>query len=157
MIKAEDTAWSIEGYCSGLGTYRLYGRKPAQLLFTENESNSEKLWGQPNKSPFVKDAFHRAVIEGEQQAVNPAKQGSKSSAWHQLVIEPGAEEIIDLVLTNEQTVLTQAGLRSNIQATASGSGSILPKSIACQFITGRSAYLSSGDGRHDLEQTVLPF
>ena len=43
----------IEGYCSGLGTYRLYGRKPAQLLFTENDSNSEKLWGQPNKSPYV--------------------------------------------------------------------------------------------------------
>ena len=110
--QSEDTAWSIVGYCSGLGTYRLYGRKPAQLLFTENESNSEKLWGQPNKSPFVKDAFHRAVIDGEQHAVNPAKQGSKSSAWHQLVIESGAEEIIDLVLTNEQTVLTQAGFEA---------------------------------------------
>ena len=102
-------AWSIEGYCSGLGTYRLYGQKPAQLLFTENDSNSEKLWGQPNKSPYVKDAFHRAVIEGEQQAVNPVKQGSKSAAWHQLVIESGAEEIIDLVLTNGQVELTQAG------------------------------------------------
>jgi hypothetical protein len=106
--QSEDIAWSIEGYCSGLGTYRLYGRKPAQLLFTENDSNSEKLWGQSNKTPYVKDAFHRAVIEGEQQAVNPAKQGSKSSAWHQLVIESGGEEIIELVLTNEQTVLTQA-------------------------------------------------
>ncbi len=113
--QSEDTAWSIVGYCSGLGTYRLYGRKPAQLLFTENESNSEKLWGQPNKSPFVKDAFHRAVIEGEQQAVNPAKQGSKSSAWHQLVIEPGAEEIIDLVLTNEQTLLTQAAFEAIVK------------------------------------------
>ena len=110
--QSEDMVWSIVGYCSGLGTYRLYGRKPAQLLFTENESNSEKLWGQPNKSPFVKDAFHRAVIEGEQQAVNPAKQGSKSSAWHQLVIESGDEEIIDLVLTNEQTVLTHDGFEA---------------------------------------------
>ena len=110
--QSEDMVWSIVGYCSGLGTYRLYGRKPAQLLFTENESNSEKLWGQPNKSPFVKDAFHRAVIEGDLDAINPAKQGSKSSAWHQLVIESGAKEIIDLVLTNEQTVLTQAGLEA---------------------------------------------
>ena len=65
-----------------------------------------------DKSPFVKDAFHRAVIEGDLDAINPAKQGSKSSAWHQLVIESGAKEIIDLVLTNEQTVLTQAGLEA---------------------------------------------
>jgi hypothetical protein len=76
----KDIAWSIQGYCSGLGSYRLYGRNPAQLLFTENDSNSEKLWGQPNKSPYVKDAFHRAVIEDEQQAVNPSKQGSKAKA-----------------------------------------------------------------------------
>ncbi len=105
---AEGVAWSIEGYCAGLGTYRLYGLKPAQLLFTENDSNSEKLWGQANKSPYVKDAFHRFVVDGEQQAVNPDKQGSKSAAWHQFVLEPGAKEIIDLVLTNEPAVLTQA-------------------------------------------------
>jgi len=80
--QTEEVAWSIETYCSGLGTYRLYGRKPAQLLFTENDSNSDKLWGQPNQSPYVKDAFHRAVIDGDSQAVNPAMQGSKSSAWH---------------------------------------------------------------------------
>ncbi|MGZ8153443.1 MAG: MGH1-like glycoside hydrolase domain-containing protein, partial [Methylovulum sp.] len=111
FIPGEKTAgisWSIEAYGSGLGTYRLYGRKPAHLLFTENDSNSEKLWGQPNKSQYVKDAFHRVVIDDEKQAVNPANQGSKSAAWHQLVIEPGAEEMIDLVLTNEQTVLTPA-------------------------------------------------
>jgi hypothetical protein len=106
--QTEDVAWSIEGYCSGLGTYRLMGRKPAQLLFTENNSNFEKLWGQPNKSPFVKDAFHRTVIQGDQQTVNPAKQGSKSAAWHQLDIESGAEKIIELVFTNEQSVPTQA-------------------------------------------------
>jgi hypothetical protein len=51
--QTEDVVWSIDGYCSGLGAYRLYGRKPARVLFTENESNSEKLWGQPNKSPFT--------------------------------------------------------------------------------------------------------
>lgn len=113
--KAEGVAWSIEGYCSGLGTYRLYGRRAAQLLFTENDSNVQKLWGQPNSSSYVKDAFHRAVVDGEQQAVNPANQGSKSAAWHQLVIESGAEEIIDLVLTNEQATLTQADFEGIIK------------------------------------------
>lgn len=104
----KDIAWSIEGYCSGLGSYRLYGCQPAQLLFTENDSNTQTLWGQPNKSPYVKDAFHRFVINGEQQAVNPAKKGSKSAAWHQLTIEAGAAESIDLVLTCDQTTLTRA-------------------------------------------------
>jgi hypothetical protein len=110
----EDVAWSIEGYYSGLGTYRLMGRKPAQLLFTENDSNAEKLWGQPNKLPYVKDAFHRIVIDGEHQAVNPAKQGSKSAAWHQLSIESGAKEILDLTLTNEHL---SNGVRKRINFT----------------------------------------
>ncbi len=128
---AKGVAWSIEGYCSGLGTYRLYGRKQAQLLFTENDSNSVKLWGQPNKSPYVKDAFHRFIIDAEQQAVNPVNQGSKSAAWHQFVLEAGAEEIIDLVLTNEQTVLTQASceaiLKQRYQEADQFYQSLLPK------------------------------
>ena len=112
---AEQSAWAMEAYCSGLGTYRLYGRKPAKLLFTENDSNTEKLWGQANKSPFVKDAFHRFVIEGDKSAVNPASQGSKGSAWHQLLLEPGAEEIVDLVLTNEDTILSPADFDATIR------------------------------------------
>ena len=37
---------------------------PPQLLFTENESNAERLWDQPNASPWVKDAFHAYVVDG---------------------------------------------------------------------------------------------
>ncbi|MGZ5000097.1 MAG: MGH1-like glycoside hydrolase domain-containing protein [Methylomonas sp.] len=113
--QAESVAWTIEGYCSGLGSYRLYGRSDAKLLFTENDSNLEKLWGQPNRSPYVKDAFHRAVVEGEPDAVNPAQQGSKSAAWHQLLMASGAEEVIDLVLTNENATLTPADFDTIMQ------------------------------------------
>ena len=42
-----------------------------ELLFTENESNASRLWGQSNPSPYVKDAFHEYVISGNQEAVNP--------------------------------------------------------------------------------------
>ncbi|MDD4913456.1 MAG: glucosidase [Methylococcales bacterium] len=104
----EGMAWAIEGYCSGLGSYRLHGRQTARLLFTENDSNTQTLWGQANTTPYLKDAFHRAVVNGEQQAVNPAQKGSKSAAWHALSIEPGATESIDLVLSSEQTTLTRS-------------------------------------------------
>ncbi len=113
--RSEGVAWSIEGYCSGLGSYRLYGRKTAELLFTENESNTEKLWGYPNKSPYVKDAFHRYLIDGEKLAVNPARRGSKSAAWHRLVLEAGAEEIVDLVLTNDEASLAPADFEAVMQ------------------------------------------
>ena len=47
----------------------------------------ERLWGQPNPNPYVKDAFHRYVISGERDAVNPGKTGTKAAARY--VIERG--------------------------------------------------------------------
>ena len=51
-----------------------------ELLFTENESNRQRLWGEPNASPYVKDAFHRWLVDGEAAAVNPAATGTKAAA-----------------------------------------------------------------------------
>jgi hypothetical protein len=63
-----------------LGDYTLQCEGATELLFTENESNNEKLWGHVNTSPYVKDAFHRYVIFGETGAVNPSKTGTKAAA-----------------------------------------------------------------------------
>ena len=54
------------------GRYFVYAEGAPELLFTENETNTERLFGSPNRAPYVKDAFHRAVVEGEAAAVNPA-------------------------------------------------------------------------------------
>jgi hypothetical protein len=59
-----------------------------ELLFTENESNADRLWGQPNSSPYVKDAFHEYVIHGNKDAVNPENTGTKAAA-HYLINVPG--------------------------------------------------------------------
>ncbi|MDR9451449.1 MAG: glucosidase, partial [Acidimicrobiia bacterium] len=59
-----------------LGTYRLCADGAEALWFTENETNSERLWGIPNPSPYVKDAFHRRLIDDEDGAVNPAETGT---------------------------------------------------------------------------------
>jgi hypothetical protein len=68
------------------------------LLFTENETNSERLWGAPNRTPFVKDAFHAYLIDGEARAVNPAREGTKCAAHYHVVLEPGEEVSIRLRL-----------------------------------------------------------
>jgi hypothetical protein len=72
----------IEAQHHELGHYWLLSDEAPELLFTENETNTERLWGQPNASPYVKDAFHRYVVEGKTEAVNPAKTGTKAAAHY---------------------------------------------------------------------------
>lgn len=55
-----------------------------ELVFTENESNRERLWGVGNTTPYVKDAFHALVVDGQRAAVNPDKRGTKAAAWFAL-------------------------------------------------------------------------
>jgi hypothetical protein len=94
-----DAHWAIRAEHDTLGAYHLYGRHKAQLLFTENESNAERLWGAANGSPYVKDAFHRFVVHGETSAVNPAQTGTKFAALHEINIEPGQSATIGLTLS----------------------------------------------------------
>jgi len=73
------------------------------LLFTENETNSEKLYGTANASPYVKDAFHNYLVHGRLDAVNPADHGTKV-AWHyELKIPAGGETAIRLRLMRESS------------------------------------------------------
>ena len=82
-----------------LGEYWFYCDGAPEILFTENETNSERLWGQPNASPYVKDAFHRHVISGDQNAVNPAKTGTKAAPHYVLEIPAHQSKTIRLRLT----------------------------------------------------------
>jgi hypothetical protein len=61
-----------------------------EWLFTENETNQERIFNTENASPYTKDAFHRYVIAGETAAVNPEKTGTKGAAHWQLNIPAGA-------------------------------------------------------------------
>lgn len=81
---------------ASLGRYQAdFGTGPdatrPEVLFTENETNFERIFGYASVSPYVKDAFHRCVIGGERAAVNPAHQGTKAGAWHRLQIAGGGE------------------------------------------------------------------
>ncbi|MBI3575718.1 MAG: glucosidase, partial [Gammaproteobacteria bacterium] len=89
LKKPGGAGWAVRAEHPGLGTYHLYGRQAAELLFTENETNNERLWNAPNVTPYVKDAFHRRVIHNEVAAVNPDREGTKFSAWHILKVPSG--------------------------------------------------------------------
>ncbi|PNP41237.1 hypothetical protein TGAMA5MH_07107 [Trichoderma gamsii] len=53
-----------------------------QLMFTENDTNYERLYEQENPQPYVKDAFHRYIVDGEKGAINPNQTGTKCAAWY---------------------------------------------------------------------------
>ncbi len=91
--------WRLDIHHRALPAMRLYGRGEAELLFTENESNAEALWGTPNPSPWVKDAFHRYLVKQQRDAVNPARRGSRFAACHRLAAAPGECVRADLVLS----------------------------------------------------------
>jgi hypothetical protein len=84
-----------------LGECTLHCEGAKELLFTENESNAERLWGQPNPSPYVKDAFHRYIVSGETDAVNPAKTGTKAAAHYVLSVPAGGSQIMRLRLSTK--------------------------------------------------------
>jgi hypothetical protein len=83
-----------------LGTRYLYAEGDVPLLFTENETNQERLFGQPNASPFVKDAIHQYVVNGNNGAVNPKQTGTKATAQYQLNVGAGKTATVRLRLTD---------------------------------------------------------
>jgi hypothetical protein len=73
-----------------LGVYRFWvDQQDALFVFTENETNAHKLFGGSNSQPYVKDAFHRFVVDGEQDAVNPDRRGTKAAAVVRLHVPAG--------------------------------------------------------------------
>ena len=83
-----------------LGDYYLYCENDPELLFTENETNNERIFGIPNRSPYVKDAFERYLIHGSQDAVNPERSGTKACAHYSLTVEGGDVQIVRLRMMN---------------------------------------------------------
>ncbi len=67
---------------------------PPAWLFTENETHFERIFGIASGSPYVKDGFHRRVIEGDLAAVNPAERGTKAAAWYRLNLAPGESAVL---------------------------------------------------------------
>jgi Glycosyl hydrolase family 63 C-terminal domain len=83
-----------------LGERYLYCEGDAELLFTENETNNERIFGTANQSPYVKDGINNYVVGGKKDAVNPEKTGTKSAAHYQLNVGAGRAATVRLRLTD---------------------------------------------------------
>ena len=84
-----------------LGEFILSCEGELPLLFTENETNHVRLFpGQKNESPYVKDGINDCVVQGNQGAVNPEKQGTKVAAHYQVTVGAGQTQVIRLRLSN---------------------------------------------------------
>jgi hypothetical protein len=82
-----------------LGERHLYCDGTATLLFTENETNAKLLFKGENRTPFVKDGINNFVVNGQADAVNPERKGTKAAAHYRLTVPPGKCEIIRLRLS----------------------------------------------------------
>ncbi len=81
-----------------LGEYVMYCSDADELLFTENQTNNERIYGVASASPYVKDAFHEYVVHGKQEAVNPAATGTKAAARYSRTVDAGKTITLELRL-----------------------------------------------------------
>ncbi|MEO0975239.1 MAG: glucosidase, partial [Pseudomonadota bacterium] len=87
-----------------LGTRWLWARSDGDanpsLLFTENETNRERVYQHANTHEHVKDAFHDAVVDGREDAVNPARQGTKAAYHFRTQVPAGGQITVDVRLAD---------------------------------------------------------
>lgn len=98
VVDASRSLVRVEAYHPAMGCYHLALEGMGEPLFTENETNNLKLFNRPNRTPFVKDAFNRFLIEGDKAAVNPSLLGTKAALYRTVMIPPGAEVKMNLRL-----------------------------------------------------------
>jgi hypothetical protein len=90
---------TVEAADPQLGNFYLHCEEDGRLLFTENETNTQQIFGVPNLTAYVKDGIEQCVIHGRHDAVNPAGTGTKVAAHYRRVVKAGGVETIILRLT----------------------------------------------------------
>jgi hypothetical protein len=83
-----------------LGTYHVYGGGEPLLLFCDNETNAERLFGSNGAAGYWKDGFHDWVVRGRRHAVNPGRTGTKAAFYYSLLIPAHGSARVRLRLTN---------------------------------------------------------
>jgi hypothetical protein len=125
-----------------LGEFILSCEGELPLLFTENETNNERLFpGQPNATPYVKDGINDCIVQGKQGAVNPEKQGTKVAAHYRLRVGPRQSATVRLRLTGQA------------EAAKSGKSKTIASSFGTEFDKIVTARLQEAD---DFYRSVTP-
>ena len=136
----------------------LYCDGGPELLFTENETNTERLYGIPNASPYTKDGINDYVVNGASGTVNPEQVGTKAAANYSLTINPGETATIRLRLTTK-TVTDRLPnlrrLRKNLFGEDSRGGRVLQNSNTRRSFSRRPSSDAAILRRPSLVQAVL--
>lgn len=109
-VAKEDTHFSlVEASHPTLLERWLYCEGATELLFTENETNFERLFGVINASDYVKDGINDYLIQGRAEAVNPSRIGTKVSAHYELSIDAGEIKTVQLRLSDSPNITQPFG------------------------------------------------
>jgi len=102
LVEGNDQYGSVKVTHEQSGNYYFYFERPTRTLFTENETNIQRLYGQPNLHPFVKDAFHSAVIEKNFDWLAQKKSGTKFAPFYELNVPAQSSIKIQLRLSRHE-------------------------------------------------------
>jgi hypothetical protein len=91
---------AIEAIHPDLGKRFLYCEGNATFLFTENETNTQRIFGVPNRNPYVKDGINNYVVHAQKGAVNPEEKGTKAAAHIRLTVKPGECQVVRVRLSD---------------------------------------------------------
>jgi hypothetical protein len=83
------------------GKMNLYFEEADELVFCENESNMNRIYGIPSSTPYPKDGINDYVISGGQEpTVNPNHFGTKAAGIHKRMVPAGGKVTIRIRLAN---------------------------------------------------------
>jgi hypothetical protein len=100
QLAARNSSTVVAASHPELGSRYLHCEGNVPLLFTENETNNERIFGTPNTSRYVKDALNNYVVNGKRDAVNPELTGTKVAPYYQVIVGAGDAVTIRLRLSD---------------------------------------------------------
>jgi hypothetical protein len=115
ILAAGPDARAISARHRLLGERFLYCDGAIDLLFTENETNTQRAFGRPNQQPYCKDGIIQAVVHGNRSAINPELRGTKASAQYRLTVPAKGSQTVRLRLTDQPFDRLEAGFGESFE------------------------------------------
>jgi hypothetical protein len=98
LLRDGQSPCAVSTFHPQLGERYLYAEGAADVLFTNNETNTERLFGTPNRTPYTKDGINDCIVNGRRDRVNPERIGTKASVHYPLTIDGGSSRVVRLRL-----------------------------------------------------------
>ena len=92
----------IKADCHRIGTYFMYYEEGGRVMFCENETNAERIYGSPSKYPFKKDGINDCIVNGANQAVNSKREGTKAGIQYKRILDAGEEGVVRIRLSETE-------------------------------------------------------